>query len=122
MHKMRKQAAFMLKVPVSTLDHFSGPQIQDLSRALITMQVGWLSGGEPMQTRLMASVRMTHAERDGVEGTLVKVSVAAESEVFLPTRDPEELARRRAAVLGEMADQTMAVLNEVGAAKALNSV
>jgi len=67
-----------------------------------------------MQTRLMASVRMTHAERDGVEGTLVKVSVAAESEVFLPTRDPEELARRRVKVLGELADQTLNVLNEVG--------
>jgi hypothetical protein len=61
----------------------------------------------------MASVQMTHAERDGVEGTLVRVSVAAESEVFLPTRDPKELAQRRNQVLGELADHTMVVLNEV---------
>ena len=113
-HKMRKQSALMLRVPVSTLDHLSEVRIRDMSRALITMQVGLLSGGEPIQTRLMGSVQVTQAERNGVEGTVVRVSVAAESEVFLPTRDPEELARRRAVVLGELADQTLRVLNEVG--------
>jgi hypothetical protein len=84
---MRKQIAVVLQVPGRSLGHLTGPQIQDLRWSLITMRVT-LAGGEPIQTRLMALVHMTHAERDGVEGTLVKVSVAAESEVFLPTRDP----------------------------------
>jgi hypothetical protein len=82
--------------------------------ALLSMQVGELADGEPLQTSLMTSVRMVPAERYGIEGTVVKVTVAAESEVFLPTRDMRELSKRRAQILGDLADHTLQALSEVG--------
>jgi hypothetical protein len=86
-HKMRRQNAVMLRVPVDSLERLTGPQIEQMNCTLISMQVGELADGEPLQTSLMTSVQMIPATRDGTEGAIVKVTVAAESEVFLPTRD-----------------------------------
>ena len=67
-NKMRKQNALMLKVPVSTFERLTGPQIENMNCALLSTQVGELASGEPLQTSLMTSVRMVPAERDGIEG------------------------------------------------------
>jgi hypothetical protein len=113
-HKMRQQNAVMLGVPVDSLERLTGPQIEQMNCTLISMQVGELADGEPLQTSLMASVQMTPATRDGTEGTLVKVKVAAESKVFLPTRNKKELSQRRVQIVGDLADHTLQALNEVG--------
>ena len=46
-------------------------------------------------SKLMGCMVTEHAVRDGVEGTILRVTVAAQSEVFLDTRDPHELEKRK---------------------------
>ena len=52
----------------------------------------------------MGSVEMRPEARDGIEGTVLRVTIATQSEAFIPTRDPEELAGKKAEIAGELID------------------
>jgi len=81
---------------------------------LLTQRVGEISGSELCQTRLMGMVEMQPDTRAGVEGTRIKVMIVAESAVFVPTRDRSELSRRKAEIVGELADHALQAVSEVG--------
>jgi hypothetical protein len=97
----------MLKVGPDALMHLSGEEVERLHCLLLTQNVGEISGGLMCFTRLMWSLELSPETRGGIEGTVVRVTIAAQTEAFLPTRDPVELATKKAEVAGELVDQAM---------------
>jgi hypothetical protein len=90
--------------------HLSGDDVDRLHCLLLTQNIGELNGGLICLTRLMGSVEMRPEMRDGLEGTVLRVKIAAQSEAFIPTRDPEELAGKKAEIAGELLDQAIKTL------------
>jgi hypothetical protein len=101
-------------VKSSGLDRVGSEEIDHMNCMLLTQRVGEISGSELCQTRLMGTVEMQPDTRAGVEGTRIKVTIVAESEVFVPTRDRSELSRRRVEIVGELADHALQAVSEVG--------
>jgi hypothetical protein len=92
MHAKRLQAAALLKMGRNDLDRVSGEEVDRLHCMLLTQNVGEVRGGYTCLTRLMGTIEMNPETRGGVDGTVIRVTVATQSEVFVPTRDPFELS------------------------------
>jgi hypothetical protein len=113
-HAKRQQSAAMLKIGPEALMHLSGDDVDRLHCLLLTQNVGELSGGLICLTRLMGSVEMLPETRGGIEGTVLRVTIATQSEAFIPTRDPEELAGKKAEIAGELIDQAIKAVSDLG--------
>lgn len=113
-HNRRQQAAAMLMSEPQTLSHLSEKEFDRLYGMLLTQNVDVISGGTVCVTRLMGSVEMIPEVRDGVEGTLLRVTVATQAEAFLTTRDPRELDVQKAAVAGALIDKAVQAVAKVG--------
>ena len=65
-------------------------------------------------TRLMGTIEMNPETRGDVAGTEIRVTVAAQSEVFVPTQDPVELSLKKAELVEELADNAIRAVSEIG--------
>jgi hypothetical protein len=113
-HSWRQQSAAMLGISPRALMHLSEEEINRLRYLLVTQSVDVISGGLVCRTKLMGSVEMIPEVREGVAGTVLRVTVATQAEVFLPTRDPKELEERKAAIAGELIDKAVSAVANVG--------
>jgi hypothetical protein len=89
------------------------PDINRVYHLLLTQKVDVISGGLVCVSKLMGSMVMEHAVRNGIEGTVLRVTVAAQSEVFFATRDPHELEKKKNEVAGELIEKAVSAVANI---------
>ena len=83
-------------------------------RTLVTKTVDTVMGGLVCETTLMGRLDSCDAEQNGQLGTKVRLTVAVSSEIFIPTRDPAELAKRRSEIDESLLKDAAKALNDSG--------
>ena len=83
------------------------PEINRVHHLLLTQGVSLISGETICVTKLMGSMEMEPAVQDGVEGTILRITVASQAEVFLATRDPHELEEKKSELAGELLEKAV---------------
>jgi len=106
-HAKREQIAGMLNTDRVILEALPEPDINRIHNLLVTQNVSLLLGGPVCVTKLMGSMEMEFAEQDGVKGTILRLTVASQAEVFIASRDSRVLEEKKAEYAGELLDKAV---------------
>jgi hypothetical protein len=104
-HLKRMQIAGMTGLDLSSLNRMSAQQVTRVHDVLVKRQMEVIAGSLICVTKLMGSLVVEPAVRDGVEGTLIRVTVAAEAETFQP---------RTREIAGELLQRAVTAVSNVG--------
>jgi hypothetical protein len=114
-HAQRQKVAAILQLDPHSVQRLTEPEIAHVHRILVTQVVEEITGGFVAETKLMGLLETEPAERDGVEGTLVRVTVAAQSETFIATKDAAELAKMMPEIENDFISQAVSAVARAGA-------
>ena len=90
--------------------HLRGSDLDELHHLVLGRHTGFMAGLIQIDTRVAIHTRFELATQNGVEGVNLILQVAADSRVFVPTRDQAELSRRLPELVDGAFAHTMAQL------------
>ena len=114
-HAQRQQVAAILQLEPQVAESLTEPEVVHVHRILVTQKVEEITGGLVCETQLMGLLETEFVVRDGVEGTLFRVTVAAQSEAFVATRDPVKLAEMGPQIENDLINQAVSAVARAGA-------